>query len=168
MTVFRGNSVIDMKILIVCTGNTCRSPFAMAYFNSQFAKLGLPFEADSAGLFTVGGEKPCSAAVSASEKFGLSTAMAEYRSKMISAKDIVDADIIFAVTQNHYEMLKPQVELANSRRTDGRACELYCLGTDIPDPYGGDVNEYLSCYETIAACADNVISELKSRHDNNR
>ena len=43
-----------MKLLFVCTGNTCRSAMAQALAEKMIKDNGLDFEVDSAGLFADG------------------------------------------------------------------------------------------------------------------
>ena len=38
-------------VLFVCSGNTCRSPMAQVLFQDLCARRGLPFTAESAGLY---------------------------------------------------------------------------------------------------------------------
>ncbi|CDN44428.1 low molecular weight phosphatase family protein [Paenibacillus sp. P22] len=44
-----------MRILFVCTGNTCRSPMAEAFLRELSAERGLRLEVRSAGVSTVDG-----------------------------------------------------------------------------------------------------------------
>lgn len=149
-----------MKILTVCTGNTCRSPFAAAYFNKRFAQLGSDCAAKSAGLFAPCASHPCDEAIAAAEKYGLGDVMKNHTSRNITESDVLGSDVIFALSPEHYRMLRPKVDMLNESRKDGKTTAIYILGNGIDDPYGGDAEIYEKCYEKIAGCAENVIKEL--------
>mgnify|MGYP002553887760 CR=1 FL=1 len=59
-----------MKLLFVCTGNTCRSAMAQALAEKMIKDNGLDFEVDSAGLFADGHSPASENAKRAVEKYG--------------------------------------------------------------------------------------------------
>ena len=59
------------KILFVCSGNTCRSPFAQYYFNKLAKERSIDSCAYSAGLFTGGGDNICENALIAAKDFAV-------------------------------------------------------------------------------------------------
>lgn len=128
--------------------------------NKKASELGYNVIAKSAGLFVFSSETPCQNAVSAASNYGLGELMKIHTSRNIESNDIISSDMIFAVSPNHYEMLKPQVELLNSTRSDGKTTELFCLGNGIDDPFGGTEEDYVKCYGEIADCCDRILSEL--------
>ena len=67
------------NILFVCTGNTCRSPFAQAVFNAQAQARGLACRAESCGLAAMAGQPPFPEGVQAAARLGYQ--MEEMRSR---------------------------------------------------------------------------------------
>lgn len=116
-----------MTILFVCTGNTCRSPMAMALFRLK----GTDVKAESAGIFAQNGQPASAEAVIACQKLGAD--LSGHKSRRITPEIIADADIIAAMTASHkFQLLLngcPQEKIFTlSELTD-------ILG-DIPDPFG--------------------------------
>ena len=103
-----------MTILFVCTGNTCRSPMAMALFRLK----GTDVKAESAGIFAQNGQPASAEAVIACQKLGAD--LSGHKSRRITPEIIADADIINGCPQEKIFTLS----------------ELTDIPGDIPDPFG--------------------------------
>ena len=135
------------KVLFVCSGNTCRSPFAEKYFNKLAKELSLSSFASSAGLFTYGGESPSKNAITASADFGVDGEMSAHASHAITAEMLAKSDFIIAMGPPHLEVIEKAIHSSLCVK-DGQRRLL--LGSGISDPYGGSVSDYKSCYLQIA------------------
>lgn len=140
-----------MRLLFVCTGNTCRSPLAESMFRKLLAeRLGcteheLPGEGffiASAGLLAAYGLPAALESLTLAEEFGLS--LARHRSRPLT-DDLLDrSDLIFAMTAGHRDaILAARPDLAD------RVHLLSREGLDIADPIGGGPAEYERCRSEI-------------------
>lgn len=109
--------VLDSRfqILVVCTGNICRSPLAAAYLQSRFDELSPGrFEISSAGTHgVVDGAVPRQIAHLASD-FGLS--LDAFRGRVLSAEMLAGADLILTM-ERRQRSLAVQMEPRSLRRT---------------------------------------------------
>jgi protein-tyrosine-phosphatase len=85
------------KVLVVCTGNTCRSPMAAGWLNQKLAGKG--WTAESAGVAAWGGSPATPEAVEAMREIGID--IAAHRSRKLSAAQVAEAAIILAMTEGH-------------------------------------------------------------------
>ncbi|WP_239615787.1 low molecular weight protein arginine phosphatase [Cohnella mopanensis] len=86
------------RVLIVCTGNTCRSPMAEAMLRDLAARNGKPLEIRSAGVATAEGLPISPNAAAALRKRNLAL---PDRSSMLSADQVVWANLILTMTSGH-------------------------------------------------------------------
>lgn len=124
------------KILFVCTGNTCRSPMAEAVFNRFLSDGGR--RAVSRGLFADGSAMSTNAEIALAD---IGIADFSHISQNVDAEIMRESDIIVGITSSHAMRLTlafPQY-----------ASKITSMPRDIPDPYGGDINEYKACLEMI-------------------
>lgn len=125
------------RMLFVCTGNTCRSPMAMAVFNDIAEKQNIEWVADSAGLsayFDPINENSAKALL----KIGID--YSDYVSKRLTFGMADMADLIAVMTNEHKTALV----------TAGIPEEkILILGDGIPDPFGKDIEVYSECLEKI-------------------
>ena len=130
------------KVLFVCTGNTCRSPMAMALFNDYAKKNNIDAIADSAGVAAANGMPASPNSISVLDEIGIE--LSDYESKPISKDLLNNADLIVCMSKGHSEMIK----------TAGYSSVV--LGQGIADPYGFSVDVYRDCREKMI----NAMSEL--------
>ena len=144
------------RVLFVCTGNTCRSPLAMALCRKLLAEqLGctpaeLPahgFQVLSAGMAAIMGEPASAEAVDIARLLGAD--LDEHRSQPLSADLLAQADCLFTMTNAHLRMLQSlSLDFGPPARL------LAADGTDVVDPIGCDADVYRHCAQKITACLE--------------
>lgn len=125
-----------MKIIFVCSGNTCRSPMAEGYLKSLKLK---GVEVASYGL-EAGGEVS-RGSVEAMREIGIDISL--HTPKNLTRAVAEDADIIICMTATHKAILEGA----------GVKGDIRVLGSGIFDPFGGDSDAY-------AAARNDIIREL--------
>ncbi len=143
-----------MKILFVCTGNTCRSPMAKVMAQALFNEAGLGIETDSAGT-AVFAQCPASKnAVKAMEMQNLD--LSGHISKQITEEMPDRFDLVLTMTKGHKNSLlafshSPKIfTLSEYIETDADVC----------DPYGGDLQTYLDCARQIKGMLELLCKKL--------
>ena len=124
-----------MKILFVCTGNTCRSAMAAAMMADIAEKNDLDVLIDSAGVFADIGAPATDEAIRAMQKRGIY--LSGHRTKPLTDELIDMADLILVMTGAHKKLIEGMAKDKVYTLTE------YAGGEgDIPDPFGGDDEEY--------------------------
>lgn len=91
-----------MRLLFVCTGNTCRSPMAEQIAKQKVKERGLNWQVRSAGLFASAGMPMADHAVTVLERRQIH---ASHRSKSVTEKMLDGADIVLTMTEAHRQDL---------------------------------------------------------------
>lgn len=134
-------------ILLVCTGNTCRSPMAEALTRKLFAeRLGCGVEQVeergvavlSAGLSAMLGGRAAPEAVATMAREGLD--LASHVSQPLNEQLVQNADLLLAMTRAHRDAIIAQWPAAS-----GRVHLLMQDGLDVADPIGCPAEMYERC-----------------------
>jgi protein-tyrosine-phosphatase len=135
-----------MRILFVCTGNTCRSPFAEAVAR-RAAPRGL--EVGSAGITASAAAAPTDSAIEAARDLGLD--LQRHRSRSLTTEMIAPADLVVGMTRD-------QVRWIEGHGGSGKARVLG--GADVEDPFGGGPDAYARIYTRIEGDVRALLAEL--------
>lgn len=138
-------------ILFVCTGNTCRSPIARGYFESEVKKRGLSLAAESAGISVVHSYPASQEAIEVlkEEKIDLSS----HQSKKVSDELVKTARAVYAMTKGHAEVLQMMYPEYKNK--------IFTLSEkDIADPYGGSLFAYRHAAAEIKEAVLKIVGEL--------
>ena len=160
---------LPLKMLTVCTGNTCRSPMMLILLKAELQRLGLKelVEVESAGTGPRAAEhRPAS--VHARTLF---PALRDHRSKSIGVLRMSAYDHIFCMTPAHKVAVVEQcfsetgstIEPARAgskemptpdpRAQQNRSCEqrvmVYPGEGGLSDPYNKTLSEYQECAEKL-------------------
>lgn len=129
-----------MKLLFVCTGNTCRSPMAEAIAKKILSDRGIKAEVASAGIYAIPGQSLSENAALALEKgFGIHDF--SHVAMPLTGEMIREADQIVAMTENHKTLI---------RQKFGESDKVVSMPHEIGDPFGGSPFQYESCADDIA------------------
>ena len=96
-----------IKVLVVCTGNTCRSPIAQELLDDavdRSSSLGGKVKVSSAGTFTAEDAEATREAQEVAEEYGLS--LERHKAQQFTAEMAEKADIILAMDAIVYEQME--------------------------------------------------------------
>jgi protein-tyrosine-phosphatase len=145
------------RVLIVCTGNTCRSPMAEAMLKDLAARSGKPLEIRSAGVSTVDGLPISPHAAATLRKRNLTL---PGTSAVLSSDEVIWANVILTMTAGHKRAILERFPQAFSKTY---TLKEYALRGD---PVMDDVAEAERLYtewQVRQALGQNLNSEERAR-----
>jgi protein-tyrosine phosphatase len=86
-------------VLLVCTGNVCRSPTAEYLLSTRYSAL--PMNFSSAGTGATAGQPMQPQALEVAAELGAGLAMASHRARQLTAEMIADADLVIAMARDN-------------------------------------------------------------------
>jgi len=125
------------KVLVVCTGNTCRSPMAAGWLNQKLAGKG--WVAESAGVAAHPGGSASPEAIEVMREIGVD--ISTHRTRALSRDLVEGARVILAMTEGHGREV--------SRRFPESAGKVFLVKSfgaeparDVADPFGLSADAY--------------------------
>jgi len=146
------------RLLLVCSGNTCRSPMAAALLRSLWEKAapGRELTVDSAGTGAYPGLPATEHAVTALKERSID--LSQHRSQAVVRLD--GYDLVLTMTRGHRDALRA--------RFPGFTDRIFTLGEyagtgeELPDPFGGPLTAYQQTVSALEAMLPAVIARIQS------
>lgn len=156
-----------LRIVFVCTGNTCRSPIAEALCMHEIKNQQLPIKIEpfSAGLMAIEGEVASELARQLMAAEGIN--LESHRARNICSEMIDNADLILAMTDQHCQVLLERYPQAvRSTYTLKTYAGFSPDDCDIEDPYLGNPEKYKQVIEEIRVSIKKIIHKLSEEYKN--
>lgn len=143
-----------LHILVVCTGNTCRSPLAEALLRSA---LGTRGSVSSAGTGAWEGAPATEGAYLVGLENGLD--LSGHRAQMLTRELVAAADLILTMSRHHAARV---ADLGGGGRVHllGEFAGRTGAEAEVSDPFGGDLDAYREAYVELADLVAGVAARL--------
>ena len=145
-------------VLMICTGNICRSPMAEGLLRTRLIREGLAdrIQVRSSGTHGIDGSPASAYAIVALHQMGID--IRGHRARTVTQQAVDEANLLLAMTHGHVSFIEQHF-----RHTEEK---LYLLsemiGQDfnINDPYGGPEIEYVQCAHQLASIVEQGLQTI--------
>jgi len=144
-------------VLLVCTGNVCRSPMA-EFLLRRWLGPDSSWDVISAGVSTFDGLPPSEEAVTALQEKGMDAS--GHRSRFLNEALVDSADAIVVMTRNHRRMVLDRFPRARERVVLLNEFSPLRKGEDVEDPIGMSQDVYRACRDEMDAAMPDLVLYL--------
>lgn len=136
--------MVPSPLLLVCSGNLCRSPFAEGVLRRRLEEAGVYAEVFSRGLLDVGAQPVPPAALKVASEFGVD--LSEHKAQQLAVEDLQRAGLVLVMSARHRRHIGEMQPMAIGK--------VFLLsqpedGNSVDDPVGQPEEVFRDVYSTI-------------------
>lgn len=146
------------KVLVVCTGNTCRSPMAEGWLNQKLAGKG--WTAESAGVAAWGGGSASPEAVEVMREIGVD--ISAHRTRALTKAAVDGASVVLAMSEGHRREIEHRFPDAAQKTFLVTSFGLEAAG-DVADPFGLSADAYRHTRDELVRALGDFLLHLAER-----
>lgn len=152
--------------MLVCTGNTCRSPLAEALLRQALATGGVTgIEVSSAGTGAWEGAPASEGAYLVALEHGLD--LSGHRARLLTTEVIAESDLILTMARHHRARVL-ELGAAGPVHLLGEYAGRSGAGAEVADPFGADLEMYRETRDELASLAHTVAARLAEERADDR
>jgi protein-tyrosine-phosphatase len=151
-------------VVLVCTGNTCRSPLAEALLRQALAARGVTdIEVLSAGTGAWEGAPASEGAYLVGLENGLD--LSSHRARLVTAELVAASDLILTMARHHRARV---LELGGDERVQllGEYAGRSGSTAEVADPFGADLEVYRQTRDELSTLTTTVAVRLAEERPN--
>lgn len=154
------------SVLMVCTGNICRSPTADGLLRHELAKAGLDDRVfvDSAGTHDYHiGDPPDPRSCATAKTYGVDLSV--LRARQVTKEDFETFDLILAMDDGHLALLRRLCPPCHRDKVKLYLEYAPSFGRIVPDPYYGGQDGFEAVYRMCEAVTAVLVRDIRRRLD---
>ena len=159
-------NIKGIKVVFICTGNTCRSCMAEGIFRTISSQKDYEssFTTISRGIHAFDGDSASEHSIKALKTLW-NIDISLHKAKMLEHEEVQQADLLLTMTRQHRDILRCKYPDKASNIFTLKEYAYPELGTDsnsldISDPFGMTYQKYESCAKEIYDCVNSVFDKL--------
>ena len=143
----------DIKILMVCLGNICRSPLAQGILHLKIKKNAF---IDSAGTASYHiGRSPDPRSILVAKEKGID--ISNYKARKFIEEDFKKFDFIYVMDNSNFENI---ISMADSKEDRDKVSLIHPLKKEVSDPYYGEKIDFKVCYSILENACNKIVLDL--------
>jgi len=153
-------------ILLVCTGNTCRSPLAEALLRKKLADRGVNgVQLGSAGTGAWDGAPASEGAYLVALEHGLD--LSAHRARLLTRELVAGSDLVLTMARHHRARVE-QLGSGTPTHLLGEFAGRTGGDAEVRDPFGGDLEGYRETFVELNLLLDSVVERLNRERQGDR